>query len=345
MKALVIHPPHALGVEEYPTDPLGPGQLRVRIRAGGICGSDLHYYQHGGFGSVRIREPMVLGHEVSGVIAEIGPGVSGFAAGERIAVSPSRPCGHCRYCLAGMPAHCLNMRFYGSAMPTPHISGAFRQEIVIEAWQAHKVAEHVTDAEAAMSEPLSVALHAVRCAGSVLGARVLVTGCGPIGALLIMAARRAGASEIVATDIADEALAVARTVGADRTINTRAHPEELEAYGAEKGSFDVMFEASGSEIALRGGIAVVRPRGVILQVGNSGGEMTLPVNVITAKEIDLRGSFRFHEEFGQAVGFLNSGLIDVRPLITASFPFTEFKEAFALAGDRSKAMKVQLTFA
>lgn len=344
MKALVIYPPHDLRLEEVKTQPLGASQLRVRIRAGGICGSDLHYYQHGGFGTVRIREPMVLGHEVSGVVAEVGGEAAGFAPGDRVAVSPSRPCGACRYCRAGLPNHCLNMRFYGSAAPTPHVGGAFRQEIVVEAWQAHKVSDAVSDGEAAMSEPLSVALHAVGRAGQLLGKRVLVTGCGPIGALICIAARRAGALDVVVTDIADEALAGARRVGVDRAINTAKDPGALAAYGEGKGSFDVMFEASGSEKALKSAIDVVRPRGVIVQVGNSGAEMTLPVNLITAKEIDLRGSYRFHEEFAQAVDYLNRGLIDVRPLITASFPFAEFKAAFALAGDRSRAMKVQLTF-
>ncbi|HXP96045.1 MAG TPA: alcohol dehydrogenase catalytic domain-containing protein [Telmatospirillum sp.] len=119
MKALVIHPPHDLRVEEVETGSLGPSQLRVRITAAGICGSDLHYYLHGGFGTVRVKEPMILGHEVAGAIVEVGGSVSGFTPGERIAICPSRPCGHCRYCLEGKPNHCLNMRFYGSAMPTP----------------------------------------------------------------------------------------------------------------------------------------------------------------------------------------------------------------------------------
>ena len=136
MEALVIHAPGDLRVEEYETAPLGPGQLQVRVRCGGICGSDLHYYQHGGFGTVRIKEPMVLGHEVSGVIEAVGEGVTTFKAGERIAVSPSRPCGLCRYCQQGLQNHCLDMRYYGSAMRTPHVQGAFRQQIVVESYQA-----------------------------------------------------------------------------------------------------------------------------------------------------------------------------------------------------------------
>jgi L-idonate 5-dehydrogenase len=343
MKALVIHPPHDLRVEEVETGSVGPAQLRVRVGAGGICGSDLHYYHHGGFGTVRVKAPMILGHEVAGTIAEVGDGVTGLTPGQRIAICPSRPCGHCRYCQEGRQNHCLNMRFYGSAMPTPHINGAFRQEIVIDASQAHVVEDAISDGEAAMAEPLSVALHAVRQAGPILGRRVLVTGCGPIGALIVMAARRAGAVDIVAVDISSNALLAALAAGADRAINTAEDPAALAAYGADKGTFDILFEASGSEKALRNALDALRPGGIIMQIG-LGGDMTLPVNVITAKELELRGSFRFHEEFAQAVSFLNKRLIDVRPLITASFPFTRFSEAFALASDRTQAMKVQLSF-
>ena len=162
MEALVIHAPGDLRVEEVPTPELGAGQLRVRVRCGGICGSDLHYYQHGGFGTVRIQEPMVLGHEVAGVIEAVGPGVSGFTAGQRIAISPSRPCGLCRFCQEGLQNHCLDMRYYGSAMRMPHVQGAFRQQIVVDTHQAHLLADHLSDGEGAMAEPLSVALHGVQ---------------------------------------------------------------------------------------------------------------------------------------------------------------------------------------
>src|SRR3954469_19839183 len=156
MDALVIHAARDLRVEDVPTDPLGPGQLRVRVRFGGICGSDLHYFQHGGFGTVRVKEPMVLGHEVSGVIEEKGPGTAGFAVGDRIAISPSRPCGACRFCQMGLQNHCLDMRYFGSAMRMPHVQGAFRKEIVVEASQAHRLSDDVSDAEGAMAEPLAV---------------------------------------------------------------------------------------------------------------------------------------------------------------------------------------------
>src|SRR5580693_5294873 len=162
MDALVIHAPGDLRVEQVLTPELGPDQLQVRVRRGGICGSDLHYYRHGGFGTVRIQEPMVLGHEVAGTIEAVGSSVSAFAVGDRIAVSPSRPCSLCRYCQQGLQNHCLDMRYYGSAMRNPHVQGAFRQQLVVETRQAHRLAENVNDDVGSMAEPLSVALHAVR---------------------------------------------------------------------------------------------------------------------------------------------------------------------------------------
>ena len=347
MEALVIHAAGDLRVENLPTPELGPGQLRVRVRCGGICGSDLHYYQHGGFGTVRVKEPMVLGHEVAGVIEAVGANaggrVSGFATGERIAISPSRPCTLCTYCQQGLQNHCLDMRYYGSAMRTPHVQGAFRQEIVVEPHQAHRLAASVSDAEGAMAEPLSVALHAVRRAGPLLGKRVLVTGCGPIGALLIIAARRAGAAHIVATDVSAFTLGKALKVGADEAINVMENPQGLASFTADKGSFDVLFEASGNAGALRGAFDALRPRGIIVQVG-LGGEMTLPINTIVAKEFELRGAFRFHEEFAMAVELLNKGLVDVKPLISATLSYRDSARAFTLAADRSQAMKVLLNF-
>jgi L-idonate 5-dehydrogenase len=343
MEALVIHAPGDLRVEEVPTPELGPGQLRVRVRCGGICGSDLHYYQHGGFGTVRIKEPMVLGHEVAGMIEAVGAGAGGFAAGDRVAISPSRPCGLCRYCQQGLQNHCLDMRYYGSAMRTPHVQGAFRQEIVVEHWQAHRLADSVSDGEGSMAEPLSVALHAVRRAGPLLGKRVLVTGCGPIGALAIIAARRAGATHIVATDVGSHTLGKALKVGADEVVNVAEEPEGLARFSADKGSFDVLFEASGNQRALVGAFDALRPRGIIVQLG-LGGEMTLPINTIVAKEFDLRGAFRFHEEFAVAVELLNKGLVDVKPLISATLSYRDSARAFALAADRSQAMKVILNF-
>lgn len=342
MKAIVIHAAKDLRLEDRPGEKPGPGEVSLRLATGGVCGSDLHYYHNGGFGTVRLREPMILGHEVSAYVDEIGEGVTTLKPGQLVAVSPSRPCGHCRYCQEGMQNQCLNMRFYGSAMPFPHIQGAFREQLV--ALQSQCVpADGLTAGEAAMAEPLAVTLHATKRAGQMFGKRVLVTGCGPIGVLSILAARRAGAAEIVATDLSDFTLAIARSAGADRVINTGREPEGLAAYGADKGYFDVLYECSGAAPALASGIGALRPRGVILQLG-MGGDMNLPMQAITTKELDLRGSFRFHEEFALGVELMRKALIDVKPLITHSVPLASAEEAFKLASDRSQAMKAQIVF-
>jgi len=343
MKALIIHAPGDLRIEEVPTPSTLPHQLRVRVRCGGICGSDLHYYQHGGFGTVRIQQPMILGHEVAGVIEAVGSGLDNFQVGQRVAVSPSRPCGLCRYCQQGLQNHCLDMKYYGSAMRMPHIQGAFRQELVVDATQVHLLADSVSDAEGALAEPLSVALHAVRRAGPLIGKNVLITGCGPIGALMVVAVRRAGATHITVTDVASAPLRSAQKVGADEALDVAQDSAALERYETDKGFFDVLFEASGNEKALNGALAALRPRGIIVQVG-LGGTMTLPINTIVAKEFDLRGAFRFHEEFATAVALLNKGLVDVKPLISASLSYRDAGRAFALAADRSQAMKVVLNF-
>jgi len=342
MKAIVIHAAKDLRIEERLEETPGPGQVRLRLATGGICGSDLHYYNHGGFGAVRLKEPMILGHEVSAYVEAVGESVTGFSAGQLVAVSPSRPCGRCKFCLEGLPNQCLDMRFYGSAMPFPHIQGAFREVLVADAIQCVD-ATGLTPGEASMAEPLAVTLHATVRAGGMLGKRVLVTGCGPIGILSILAARRAGASEIVAVDLTDFTLAIARRVGADRTVNTAVEPEGLAGYTSDKGAFDVLYECSGAAAALATGISLTRPRGVILQLG-LGGDMTLPMMAITAKELDLRGSFRFHAEFAVGVQLMRKGLVDVKPLITHTLPLAEADTAFRLASNRSQAMKTQIVF-
>ncbi len=344
MDALVIHAAGDLRIEPVETPPVGAGQARIRVRAGGICGSDLHYFQHGGFGAIRLQQPMVLGHEIAGVVEAIGPGVTGLAIGQQVAVNPSRPCAACRFCQLGLQNHCLDMRYYGSAMRMPHVQGAFRQQIVVEAGQAHPLAAGITYAEGSMAEPLAVGLHAVNRAGPLLGRKVLVAGCGPIGAMVVIAARRAGAAHIVATDVVAQPLRRVAEIGADEVINVADGPAALARFSAEKGQFDVLFEASGNERALRAGFDMVRPRGVIVQLGLSGGESTLPMNLVVTKEFDLRGAFRFHAEFGVAVGLINKGLVNLKPLVSATLPYRDAGRAFALAADRSQSMKVVLDF-
>lgn len=342
MKALVIHGKCDLRVEDVAPQPLGKGQLRLNIQRGGICGSDLHYYWHGGIGAIRVKQPMILGHEVAGVITELGKDVEGLSKGDLVAVSPSRPCQKCQFCLNGQPNHCENMRFYGSAMPTPHIQGAFRQDIVADAAQC-TLASGLAPEEAAMAEPLSVCLHAARQAGDLVGKRVLVTGSGPIGVLMTLVARRAGASEIIVVDILDKPLSFARSAGADRILNSQTDTNALQEFQTGKGYFDVQFECSSAETALAEGIKAVKPGGTVVQLG-MGGDMNIPLQQITVKELSLRGSFRFHAEFATAVELMRKKLIDVKPLLTHVFAFADHEEAFNVAADKSQSMKVQFDF-
>jgi L-idonate 5-dehydrogenase len=342
MKAIVVHAAKDLRIEDRAADLPGDGEVVVQIETGGICGSDLHYYNHGGFGSIILREPMILGHEVAGSITALGKGVTGLSVGQLVGVSPSRPCHACKYCFEAMYNQCLNMRFYGSAMPFPHIQGAFRESLVVDASQCVP-ADGLSSGEAAMAEPLAVTLHATRRAGNMLGKSVLVTGCGPIGVLSILAARRAGADFIVATDLSDYTLAMARRAGADVTINMATTPDALEKYKAEKGTFDLLYECSGAQAALTGAIATLRPGATIMQLG-LGGDMTLPMMQITAKELVLKGSFRFHTEYATAISLMQKGLIDVKPLISETIPLHDAVKAFELASNRNKAMKVQIAF-
>lgn len=318
------------------------GEVALRIAAGGVCGSDLHYYNNGGFGAVRLKQPMILGHEVAGHVTALGEGVTGLQIGDLVAVSPSRPCGVCQYCVDGLRNHCLDMRFYGSAMPYPHIQGAFREGLIAQAGQCVK-ADGLSAGQAAMAEPLSVCLHAARRAGELLGKRVLVTGAGPIGVLCVLIARQAGAAEIVVTDLAANALRHAGLAGADRMIDMAETADGLDVYAAGKGSFDVLFECSGAPQALAAGIHAMRPRGVVMQLG-LGGDMQVPLQSLTAKELDLRGSFRFHEEFAMAVHMMRAGLIRLEGLITHTVGLDEAEQAFVIANDRSQAMKAQIAF-
>ncbi|MFQ1701132.1 L-idonate 5-dehydrogenase [Loktanella agnita] len=342
MKALVIHAPKDLRIEDRDVTPPQAGEVQITMATGGICGTDLHYYNHGGFGAIKLREPMILGHEVAGHVTALGDGVDSLTVGQLVAVSPSRPCNSCKFCLEGKQNQCLNMRFYGSAMPMPHIQGAFRQMLNVNASQC-AVADGITSGEAAIAEPLAVTLHATRRAGNLVGRSVLVTGCGPIGILSIMCARRAGADLIVATDLSDFTLEMARNAGADEVINMATTPDGLDKFTPDKGTFDVLYECTGAVPALTAGIHAMRPGGTIMQLG-LGGDMSLPMMAITAKELSLKGSFRFHDEFHTGVSLMQKGLIDVKPLITHTVSIDDAVSGFELALDRTKAMKAQITF-
>lgn len=343
MKSVVCHGPRDLRVQEQDTPIAQPGEVLVQIKAGGICGSDLHYFHNGGFGAVRIREPMVLGHEVAGVISALGTGVSGLEAGDLVAINPSHPCGSCEYCDKAFHNQCLDMRYYGSAMRFPHVQGAFSQFLAVDAKQCVRLPAGMTATDGAFAEPFAVALHAVRRAGSLIGKRVLITGCGPIGALTVAAAKIHGAMEVVVTDVVDAPLKRALQVGADKAINVATDAASLEPYARGKGVFDVVIEASGNESALLSALDLIRPRGRLIQLG-LGGDITLPPSKIVGKEIEWCGSFRFHEEFAWAVELIAAKRVNLAPILSSVHPVEDAVAAFEAAGDRNHEMKVVLSF-
>ena len=348
MLAAVLHGARDLRVEHRDERDLQPGEARVRVAAGGICGSDLSYFNKGGVGDFRVREPLALGHEVSGTVVELAPAgdwtlPAAVAVGTRVAINPSRPCLHCRYCRAGRGNLCRNMRFLGSAALTPHVQGAFSEHVVVRADQCVKVPAEMEFRVAACAEPLAVALHAVSRAGTVAGRQVLIAGAGPIGLLCLAAARHAGAASVTITDLFDQPLEIARRMGADDTVNVRTDPDRLERAAQAVGGYDVAMEATGAAASVAALPSLCCPGGRIVQLGMlPPGGVPLPVNLLMAREIDLVGSFRFHGAFDVAVEALARGRIDVAPILSASFPLADANEAFVLAGDRSRAIKVHL---
>ncbi|HTS22314.1 MAG TPA: L-idonate 5-dehydrogenase [Casimicrobiaceae bacterium] len=336
-----IHAKDDLRLDQTAEPAVGPGQVLIRLGAGGICGSDLHYYYEGRNGSFVIREPLVPGHEASGVVAKVGSGVTRVKPGDKIAVSPSQACGRCDYCREGREQLCRNMRFLGSASVYPHVQGMFAECFVLGERQCYPVSADVSLGELAFAEPLAVGLHAVHRAGDLLGKSVLVAGAGTIGCLTMIAAKLKGATSVTACDVLDRPLETARAIGVARTIRADRDREALAAP-----QFDVAFEASGSPPALDACMAALKRGGTLVQVGTLP-HQALPfvVNEIMAKELDFKGAFRWGIEFDWAVEYIASRRVDVKPLLSGQFPLQEAVKAFALARDKTQSTKVQLVAA
>jgi L-idonate 5-dehydrogenase len=333
-----IHAKEDLRIEPAEDPQIGPGQVLIRLGAGGICGSDLHYYFEGRNGSFVIREPLIPGHEASGVVAKVGPGVTRVKPGDKIAVSPSHACGHCDYCREGREHLCRNMRFLGSASLYPHVQGMFCEYFVMGERQCYPVAGDISLGELAFAEPLAVALHAVNRGPVLVGKSVLITGAGTIGCLTVIAARLAGARQITVSDVLDRPLATATAVGADRTIRA-----DRDADALATPQFDVAYEVSGSFAALKACVAAVKRGGTVVQVGTLPHEpLPFVVNEIMSKELDLKGAFRWGIEFDWAVDYLSSRRVDVRPLLSGQFPLQDAVKAFELAKDKTRSTKVQV---
>ncbi len=333
-----IHGALDLRVIETELPQPGPHQVRLRLGAGGICGSDLHYYKEGKVGAFVVREPLIPGHEASGVVDAIGSAVTRVKLGQKVAINPSHACGKCDYCRDGRGNLCRQMFFLGSASVFPHAQGMFRDHFLMGEAQLTPIEEeHISLGEIACAEPLSIGLHAIHRAGSVLGETVMITGGGTIGCMSVLAARLAGAAKVIVCDINDRALEMARIVGADQTIRTdQVAPESLVDIA------EVSLECAGSPAALNTCLKATRRGGRIIQVGTLPAEVTFPANNIMARELDYRGVFRAHLEFDWAVQAIRTRRVDVRPLITAQLPLSKSVEAFELALDKNRSTKVQL---
>ncbi|WAH55452.1 L-idonate 5-dehydrogenase [Pseudomonas silvicola] len=338
----------AFGIKDvrHVTQPLAYSpeeQVLVKVSRGGICGSDIHYYQHARAGMSILKNPLVLGHEFIGVV-EAAPAGSHLTAGQRVAINPSQPCNRCPLCLEGKQNLCRGMKFMGSAQFNPHVDGGFRQYVAVTEQQCVPYAEHAKDNVMVFAEPLAVAIHAVRQAGDLVGKKVLVTGSGPIGCLVMAAARSAGAAEVVATDMSPRCRELALQMSADRAVDPTDEAVTA-AWGEDGGYFDVSFEASGAPAAIASTATFTRPKGTVVQLGMGHATVEMPLGLLLVKEVKVVGSFRFVDEFNTAVRWLESGRIDPLPLLSAEFEQTQVVEALEMAGDKRRAAKVQLVFA
>jgi L-idonate 5-dehydrogenase len=235
------------------------------------------------------------------------------------------------------------MRFYGSAMRTPHVDGGFRETLVCNEVQAVPIPDALSLSDAAFAEPVAVCLHAASRACSLLGKKVLVLGAGPIGAIIAIVARSAGAGRITVADLIDEPLRRIAELGVDETINAATQANRLARYAEGKGTFDVAFEASGSPQATVSALDIVKPRGVVVCVGQ-GARPEINVSTIVTKEINMVGAFRFVDEFRLAVDYIARNRAQIRALLTASVPASDPTAAFDLAADKTRSVKVHLEF-
>lgn len=344
MQAVVVHGKDDLRVEDIADPVCGDSEVLVAMEWGGICGSDIAYWKAGASGTAVLSTPLVLGHEVSGSVAQIGAGVAaalaerGIRVGTPVVIHTATLVGEHQ-----VPAETADrtnlwpeVRYFGSAAFEPHEQGGFSRFRTVRPDQLRVVPAGVSLKEAALAEPFAVALHAVSRAGDVAGKTVLVNGAGPIGALAVAAAKAAGAARVVAADLSAAALDIAARMGADACVN----PSEG---GVLPADVDVAIEASGAPRALGPVIAAVRRGGVMVQVGNlPAGEISAALGNIVTREIDYRGSYRFVEEISEALELMAEG-IDLSPLMTHEVPLARALDGFALAADRSSgSSKVML---
>lgn len=324
MRVSVLRGAHDLAVEERPEPTPGPHEVVVRVRSVGVCGSDVHYYEHGRIGSYSVDSPLILGHEASGEVVAVGDHVDRSRVGQRVSLEPGVPDFTCGECRAGRYNLCPDVRFFA----TPPIDGAFAELVAIHEQFAHPVPDSLSDDAAALLEPLSVGMWACRKAGVTAGSRVLVTGAGPVGLVAAQAALGLGAAEVTVTDVNPHRLKLAEELGATGTVDVTRSP--LADSGVEP---DVLLECSGHPAATADGVGVVARAGRVVLVGMGADVLSLPVSRIQEYELTVTGTFRYANTWPAAIALVASGGVDLDRLVTGHYGLDEVEDALT-AGRR-----------
>eukprot|EP00759_Apiculatamorpha_spiralis_P048159 PhF_6_TR43506/c0_g1_i1/m.66785/K00008/SORD, gutB; L-iditol 2-dehydrogenase len=298
------------GSRSAPSAP-GPNEVLIDMRSVGICGSDVHYWQHGRIGDFIVEKPMVLGHESSGLVVSVGAGVTHLKAGDRVTIEPGVPCRGCGFCKTGRYNLCPDVKF----LATPPYDGSMQSTIVWAADYCYKLPENVSYEEGAMCEPLSVGVFACQRGGVRPGSNVLVTGAGPIGLMCMLAAKAFGAASVTVTDLRKSRADLAAKLGADSTT--------LPTAGSNQRLFDVTMECTGAPSAIAAAIKHTKSGGVVCCVGLGPAEVKLPLVDAAVREVDIRGIFRYSNTYPLALSMIATKQVDVKPLITHRYPFTE----------------------
>ena len=340
MQAYVLHGIEDLKLEKRPTPQLGPRDVMIDIKRVGICGSDIHYYLHYKIGQFIPQKPLVLGHEFSGDVTAVGAEVNKVAVGDRVTAEPSIECRQCRYCRSGRYNLCENLKFIGTAATIPHIDGAFGEQIVVPESHCHRLDDRLNYGAGALVEPLAVGAHAVMRAGALAGSRVLITGGGTIGQMVLAMARVMGATDITMADIDSQARRFSLEHGAVAAFDPR---DESTAAEHTAQGFDVAFEASGSPPALSFAYTAAARGARIVQIGTQPPELSLPANLVMSKELTVLGSFRYAHVFPLVLELMATGRIEVGELISAVYPYGKMQEAMERAVAKQGIVKVQVS--
>lgn len=342
MQALVLERKRQLALRDIAVpERLGPRDVRVAVHTVGICGSDVHYYRHGRIGPFVVREPLILGHEAAGTVLEAGSAVTDLRAGDRVTMEPGIPDPDSRAARLGRYNLDPAVRFWA----TPPVHGVLRPEVVHPAAFTFKLPDRLGFAEAAMVEPLAVGLHAAAKARIVPGDVAAVIGAGPIGMVTALAALAGGCSRVVIADLVAAKLQLAASLGPIVPVQVgRDSPAEAARSLTEGWGADLVFECSGSAAAAAGALEPLRPGGCVVLVGMPGAPVAFDVVAAQVKEARVETVFRYAHAYPRALALLESGRIDVRPLITDSFPFADAVAAFQFADAMPAAsVKAQIT--